>query len=103
MPSLEGSPPMAMPTTTRKSFSFTFTLGSIPAAVSHTKFRQIAEEIMIASRGDATPALQGGRVFVSFSRKSRSLSGALGSAIRDIQNLGLKVTNVEMHDEVESA
>jgi hypothetical protein len=93
---------MAMPTSTRKSFSFTFTLGGTPASISQAKFRRIAEEIMIASRGDATPALQGGRVFVSFSRKSRSLSGALGSAIRDIQNLGLKVANVEMHDEPES-
>ncbi|WZP01248.1 hypothetical protein EP7_005677 (plasmid) [Isosphaeraceae bacterium EP7] len=91
-----------MPTTRRRTaHAFTLVLGGVPTPASREEFLPIAEAIVGAGRNDASPARQGGRILVSYRRRSQSLGAAVGSAIRDIQGLGFRVASVQMDDEVE--
>lgn len=73
------------------TYSFTLILSGVDAMTP-----EMAEALYEAGCDDSTPGSSGGLIIVDFSREAESLGDAVGSAIKDVEKAGYKVTKVEV-------
>ncbi len=82
-----------MATVATRTYSFTLTLAGVSELTP-----AMADAIFAAGCDDATPSSRGGVVTVGFDREAGSLGDAIGSAVKDVERAGYRVSRVEVEE-----
>jgi hypothetical protein len=75
------------------TFSFTLILAGVDVMTP-----EMGEALNEAGCDDSSPGSSNGIVSVGFDRESESLGDAVGSAIKDVEKAGFRVTRVEVEE-----
>lgn len=75
------------------TFTFTVVLGGVEGLSE-----QLKSKLVEAGCDDASLASRDGAVFLKFGREAESLSGAVGSAIDDIETAGYRIASIDIQE-----